>query len=426
MPTPVPAAPITSSEGHAALAPLPDLGRPRSFEAMWQAGIKRRQTSGTILPITGGYVPDLAAKAEKERERQRRWSAMRTARNRAKRARGEAVTYYHARRATAPKRSVSKPNLMAVGWSAAQDDFLRTHWGIRPDRWVAHQLGKARHTCQNRAHVLRLTLRDNIPGLLWVTDAATLFGVSANTVNGWITQGWLRREKVGAVRIPGTGARAYPLSPDALRQFVETMPWAYDYRRMTPGHPLTEVAQGVGEREGWMRVDDAAALVHYCGSALHLWIADGLLRAEWRQPFGLHQGRRRFRVVREADVRALAAERPDQGLSRIRVMNKVRTGEAPPPADYRGPVLPPPPIPLATGDVVRCVEPPPERPYAKDREGTVKRVFYTWTWPGVSGNRPKGRMWRAEVEFVSKYPNRTRGVVYSLPVAGLQLVGAAA
>lgn len=230
----------------------------------------RNRVGGSILPITGEWVPDGA----REKERQRRYVEQRAQRRREARARGEPVPYYRP----------TKEGRWHKPWQPWEVAYLRAHWGQGPDAAVARALGRSLRGVQTHAHRLHLLRRDaGVPR----TTIARLFGCSVRD-NGLVPR-WIRMGLL--VPIPTAGGRrrfAVRVSSDSLLAFIRHCGWAYDVNRMQAGHPLTRLARRVHEADPWLTVAQAAAVVYVCPTTLRRWLALGLASARRRPQLGTY------------------------------------------------------------------------------------------------------------------------------------------
>lgn len=136
-----------------------------------------------------------------------------------------------------------------------------------------------------------------------------LFGFSGNgPVQHWIEEGLLPstiyvREKTGLpmVRVQRTD----------LERFVHEQTWAYDTRRMTPGHALTAVAELAQRADPWLPPVDLARYLDVPTEFVAGWIEMGLV------PY-----RRRYGVRRGHDLLIRARDFPS--LSQVLPLNKQR------------------------------------------------------------------------------------------------------
>jgi hypothetical protein len=194
-------------------------------------------------------------------------------------------------------------------WTERERDVLRARWGAEPPAALAAELGRTERACREEAQALRIGRCGNLTTL---SDVAALFGVPRITVLRWERRGWLctERSAVGQGQAP---ARHVPAA--ALRAFAEEYTWAYDPAAMRPGHWLTEVAAAAHERQGWLTLDQAAAVAHYSRRAVWGWIRKRGLPA---QRLGEARNAQPWRwLVRRADVEAFAAQHAQAAPARL-------------------------------------------------------------------------------------------------------------
>lgn len=115
-----------------------------------------------------------------------------------------------------------------------------------------------------------------------------LFGVDHRAVmRWWITPGHLQAERCRA-RGPHAG---WHVSHAALEAFVRDETWAYDWRRMQPGHPMTMLAEVAHKAEPWVTLDVACRWIGINRSNLLKWRRRGVVSTRQRPYPGAPRGR---------------------------------------------------------------------------------------------------------------------------------------
>jgi hypothetical protein len=184
-------------------------------------------------------------------------------------------------------------------WTPREERFLIAWWGIRPDAWVARQLGRTVGGCEMRAWKVGVRRTDNHFSF---EEALGVFGIVRNTLRRWIERGW-----VMASRAPlrTYRYRRWSIAEGSLQRLVTERSHLVDPARMRPGHYLTALAKEAHAREGWLTTAEAAERVHVRRGVLSKWLTRGYGPFVERPQ---HGGRGNVaRLVRERDLPALVA-----------------------------------------------------------------------------------------------------------------------
>lgn len=162
-----------------------------------------------------------------------------------------AVPPSHRRKTT--RRSVRGDRL----WTAAEDDVLRSLWGILPVVEVSRRLGnRSVYACGRRASDLRLCAR-----LAYYNANAVcrIFGTELQ---------WLRRRIDGGAIVPasrpGRDAR-WRFTPAEVERFIREHPWEYHRSRMPAGY-WRDLADRVAT-DDWLTLPEAAQRLG-CGASM--------------------------------------------------------------------------------------------------------------------------------------------------------------
>lgn len=184
-------------------------------------------------------------------------------------------------------------------WTRREEVFLTGWWGIKPDEWVARQLGRTVDGCDLRAYHLGIRRMDNH---LALDEAAAILGVCSRTITRWTSRGWvaMRRAPIKAYRW-----KRWSVSEESLRRLVTERSWQLDPAKMRPGHYLTQLAEEAHAREGWLTTAEAAARMNVAQSTVCKWLRRGYGHFVERLQMG--GGRNVMTLVRERDLPALAA-----------------------------------------------------------------------------------------------------------------------
>lgn len=183
-------------------------------------------------------------------------------------------------------------------WTAHEERFLLAWWGIRPDRWVARQLGRTVDGCELRAWRLGLRRRDQHFGF---EEALSVFGIVRNTLHKWIARGWVTARKAP---IKAYRRQQWSIAEASLFRLVDERSYLVDPAKMRPGHYLTELAKEAHAREGWRTTAEAAQLAHVAHNTFSKWLTKGY-GPYFERPH--HGGRGNvMRLVRARDVAGIA------------------------------------------------------------------------------------------------------------------------
>ncbi|MGH2355788.1 MAG: hypothetical protein ACRDJN_29620 [Chloroflexota bacterium] len=308
-------------------------------------------------------------------------------------------------------------------WTDEEDTYLRRWWGLVPDAEVAAQLGRTINGvhlhAQRKLGLNRLENACRVGHAMTVREVAALFGCDPSTpVRSWAKRGWLPvvRSAVQA----GPDGTAWLCCVDCVRQFVLTHGWAYDWRRMQPGHPLTDLAREVNTRDPWLTQAEVTARYGRSPTFLKHWRERGFLPFRRRPKQGTRGGSMVGLVVyRQRDLEGPTGQ--DGAFARIAA---VKHREASAAARRRMRRYGPPrqwsltrpgkqPWLAEPGDRVRCVREVPAGRRVAGRQGTIQRVF--WTYRTRRKDEPPGMpaqyFWAAEVQLDPLRPGEpgTRG-----------------
>jgi hypothetical protein len=199
-------------------------------------------------------------------------------------------------------------------WTAREDAYLRAHFGLAPDAEIVQHLGRTLNAIHVRAaRHLKLCRKDNF---LTMRATARIFGVDDKTPLRWAERGWVSTHR-GPFKQGPSRVRVFPEA--ALRRFIETMPWAYDWRRMKRGHWLTELARQVDEADPWLTCEQAARDVPFVAGSISAWCDRGILPFRRRPKQGRAGPREGMKVFKRSDLMAVVAsvdERTHENRSR--------------------------------------------------------------------------------------------------------------
>lgn len=198
----------------------------------------------------------------------------------------------------APRGSHVVPHL---AWTPPQDAVVRELAGRLDAGEIAGEIerrcGVARTggSVRTRAHRLGLSL--------WIehwngAHVARLLGTTWYGLVRLIDDGLLEAR----CRPVRQGGR-WQITDNALRAFLVGHSHAYDWRRMTPGHPLTALAEVTQRRDPWLTIDDVAALIGQSRTGVFRWMRKGVLTpyTRWGENRTLH-------VFRASEVERLRAQ----------------------------------------------------------------------------------------------------------------------
>lgn len=195
---------------------------------------------------------------------------------------------------------MAKPNARRkCNWTRAEESFLACWWGLRPDAWIARQLGRTVEGCELRAWRLGVRRTDNHFGF---EQTLELFGIVRPTLRRWMERGWVTGRKAP---IRTFGRTRWSIAEVSLLRLVTEKSWLVDPARMKPGHYLTAKAIEAHAREGWLTTAQAAERVHVAHNTFSKYLTLGY-GPFFERP--QHGGRGNvMRLVRERDLDAIMA-----------------------------------------------------------------------------------------------------------------------
>lgn len=175
-------------------------------------------------------------------------------------------------------------------WTDDDAEYLADHYGRRADASIAAHLGRSLWSIRLKAKRLGINHKSNV----WSSrDVARLFGIDGKTVATWIRRGWIK-----ARRAPfGCGAnRPWSVDADSLERFVRGMGWAYDWRLMTEGEYLTNIARDLHKADPWLTVPEIARELGWHPGTVQRHVQSGSLPCQ-RRPKHTHGGPREGAIV---------------------------------------------------------------------------------------------------------------------------------
>lgn len=206
---------------------------------------------------------------------------------------------------------LAKPNSRRkCNWTPGEERFLTAWWGLKPDEWVARQLGRTIDGCELRAWRLGVKRTDNHFGF---EETLEVFGIVRNTLRKWIDRGWVGARKA---QIRAFGRTRWSITEASLQRLVTERSWLVDPTKMKAGHYLTALAQEAHDRERWLTTAQVAERIHVSLSAVTRYLNRGYGTFVERP----HHGGRGNVVwlMREGDLPALLARAEQAAAENLR------------------------------------------------------------------------------------------------------------
>ena len=110
-------------------------------------------------------------------------------------------------------------------WPDRDTEFLRQHWKVRSDKWIAKELGRDVGGVKSRRLKLGLHRRKLPPIIFTVHTAAGVVGIDEHAVLRWIKQGLLKAKKAKGRTVQ------WEIKPRHLREFLQTNPDKWNSQR---------------------------------------------------------------------------------------------------------------------------------------------------------------------------------------------------
>lgn len=213
------------------------------------------------------------------------------------------------------------------GWTMEEENLLRELAGSMElgeiARILSERFGVPRTPNAVDVRCQRLGISRWVPGMS-LRDLERLFACDHQSiVRHWVETGLLR-----ARRWSGRGPHpGWWFEPADVERFIRDCPWAYDWRRMKPGHRLTRLAEVVNRADPWFSYDDLRRYVGISKRNLDKWRRRGLVPHKRRPGAGsygqiLVRGRD-FRAIKHA-IEAARAEAKAAIRERGRRANRFR------------------------------------------------------------------------------------------------------
>ncbi len=189
-------------------------------------------------------------------------------------------------------------------WTPEEDGLLRQLAGTMEEAEIARIISERYGTYRTATAVHVRAVRRGIS--LWAKGMALghlveVFGYDHRVIKRW----WINTGLLSGRRWSGRGPNeGWWFEPADVETFVRRYPWAYDWKRMKPRHPLTRLAEVVNKADPWLTLQDLASYVGLNISNTARWMRRGLIPHQHRPKSGPGSG---LIVIRGRDFRAIKA-----------------------------------------------------------------------------------------------------------------------
>lgn len=153
-------------------------------------------------------------------------------------------------------------------WDPEESDVIRRYAGrldvasIAAKASAVSGVPRTESAIKNRAGHMGLSIV--VPDLS-MRDVAALFGTRQPSIlRWWVAPGYLRGHQ---------DRYSWHFTRAAMEAFIRGFPWAYAVESMTPGHPLTSLAQVVNGRDPWMTAGQLGRLVGVVPATIREYVA---------------------------------------------------------------------------------------------------------------------------------------------------------